>query len=165
LLPGTPENGGITGGISSPVLSKGKHGGRANFSSQYHREFLEEDLVKTNLLQLFTHPQHSEWFSNFLLLFFKSTLLLKETNILVKNFLFFICVDFPQYFYWPLLYCCFSCSCVLCNSIYKLSISTDMIIEIQITKLLANLFTESHWRQIFSRLKYVTHLDHIILTK
>jgi len=37
-------------------------------------------------------------------------------------------------------------TCVLCNSTYKLSISTDMIIEIQITKLLAKLPRESHWR-------------------
>jgi len=28
-----------TGGIASPVLSKGSNGGVANFSSQYHREF------------------------------------------------------------------------------------------------------------------------------
>jgi len=35
-------------------------------------------------------------------------------------------------------------TCVLCNSTYKLIISIDMIIEIQITKLLAKLLTESH---------------------
>jgi len=34
-------------------------------------------------------------------------------------------------------------TCVLCNSTCKLIISTDMIIEIQITKLLAKLLTES----------------------
>jgi len=33
-----------------------------------------------------------------------------------------------------------------CNYTYKLSIITDMIIEIQITKLPAKLPTESHWR-------------------
>ena len=32
-----------------------------------------------------------------------------ETNILVNNFLFFISLHFPQYFYWPLLYRCFGC--------------------------------------------------------
>jgi len=37
-------------------------------------------------------------------------------------------------------------TCVLCNSTCKLIISTGMIIEIQITKLLAKLVTESHWR-------------------
>jgi len=37
-------------------------------------------------------------------------------------------------------------SCVLCHSTYKLSISTDVIIEIQMTKLLGKLLTESHWR-------------------
>ena len=49
--------------------------------------------------------------------------------------------------------------CVLSNSTYKLSICTDMIIEILITKLPAKFVTESHWRWIFSRLKYVTHLN------
>jgi len=39
----------------------GGNGGGAKFSSQYHREFHgEQDLVETNLLRLFTHPQHSE---------------------------------------------------------------------------------------------------------
>ena len=52
-------------------------------------------------------------------------------------------------------------TCVLFNFTCKLIISTDMIIEIKITKLLAKLLTESHWRQIFSRLKYVAHLNHI----
>ena len=47
----------------------------------------------------------------------------------------------------------------LSNSTYKLSISTDMIIEILITKFLAKILAESHWRWIFSTLKYVTHLD------
>ena len=37
-------------------------------------------------------------------------------------------------------------TCVLCNFTYKLSTSTDVIIEIQITKLLAKLLTESHCR-------------------
>jgi len=37
-------------------------------------------------------------------------------------------------------------ACVLCNSTCKLIISTDMIIEIEITKLLSKLLTESHWR-------------------
>jgi len=35
-------------------------------------------------------------------------------------------------------------TCVLCNPTCKLIISTDMIVEIQITKLLAKLLTESH---------------------
>jgi len=48
---------------------------------------------------------------------------------------------------------------VLSNSTYKLSISIGMIIEVLITKLLAKFLTESHWRLIFSRLKYVTHLN------
>jgi len=34
-----------------------------------------------------------------------------------------------------------------------------MIIEILIANLLAKFLTESHWRWIFSGLKYVTHLN------
>ena len=37
-------------------------------------------------------------------------------------------------------------TCVLSNSTYKLSISTDMTVETQVTKLRAKLLTESHWR-------------------
>jgi len=41
-----------------------------------------------------------------------------------------------------------------------------MIVEVQVTKLLTKLLKESHWHQIFSRLKYMTHLNHIsFLTK
>ena len=35
-------------------------------------------------------------------------------------------------------------TCVLSNSTNKLSISADMIVEIQVTKLLTKLLTESH---------------------
>jgi len=89
-----------------------------------------------------------------------------ETNILVKNFLLFISFHFPQ----DLLTHCSTVApattCGLHNSTYKLSISTDMIVEIQIAKLLAKLVTESYWRKIFFRLKYATHLNLInFLTK
>ena len=58
-----------SGGLASPVLSKG---GGDNFSSQYHMEFHgQQDLVETNLLQLFTHPQHSEWFSTLSVIIFE----------------------------------------------------------------------------------------------
>jgi len=50
-------------------------------------------------------------------------------------------------------------TCVLSNSTYKLTLSTDMVIEIQITKLPAKFLTEGHWRWIISRLKHVTHLN------
>ena len=70
---------------------------------------------------------------------------LTETNILVKNFLFFVNLHFPQCLYWPLPTAASAATCVLSNSTYKLSISTDMIIEILITKLLAKFLAESHW--------------------
>jgi len=52
-----------SGGIASPVLSKGKQRARSKLfiTVLYHREFHgKQDLVETNLLQLFTHPQHSK---------------------------------------------------------------------------------------------------------
>jgi len=50
-------------------------------------------------------------------------------------------------------------TCVLSNSTYELSISTDMITDILITKLRAKFLTESHWHWIFCRLKHVTYLN------
>jgi len=37
-----------------------------------------EDLVETNLLQLLTHPQHSEWFSTLSVIIF-------EVNIVAEQ--------------------------------------------------------------------------------
>jgi len=60
-------------------FQKGGNGGGANFSSQYHREFYgQQDLVETNLLQLFTHTQHSEWFSTLSVIVF-------EVNIVAEQ--------------------------------------------------------------------------------
>jgi len=47
-------------------------------------------------------------------------------------------------------------TCILFNSTYKLSISTDMIVDIHVTKLLTKRLTESHRCSIFSRWKYLT---------
>jgi len=53
-------------------FEKGGKDGGANFSLQYHREFHgEQDLVETNLLRLFTHPQHSQWFSTLSVIIFE----------------------------------------------------------------------------------------------
>ena len=85
-------------------------------------------------------------FLHSLLLFLGHHCCWTETNILVKNFMLFVSLHFPQYFYWSLPYHCFGCYLCLFNFTFKLSISTDMIIEIQITKMLAKLLTESRWR-------------------
>jgi len=60
-------------------FQKGGKDGGGNFSSQYHREFHGyQDLVETYLLQLFTHPQHSEWFSTLYVIIF-------EVNIVAEQ--------------------------------------------------------------------------------
>jgi len=64
----------------------------------------------------------------------------------VKNVLLFISVHFPQHLQTPCPTAAPVAICVLSNSTYKLSISTDMIVEIQTTKLLEKLLTVSHWR-------------------
>jgi len=52
-----------------------------------------------------THNIQNSLYS--LLVFLRSTLLLNRNKLLVKNFLFFISLHFPQYVYWPLPYSCF----------------------------------------------------------
>ena len=99
-----------------------------------------------------------------LLLFLRSTLLLNRNKHIGEEC--FVCytasLNFNlNTFTGPCPTAASAATCVLCNSTCKVIISADMIIEIQITKLLAKLLTESHWRQIFSRLKYVAHLNHI----
>jgi len=81
------------------------------------------------------------------------TLLLNRNkhSVLVKNFVLFINCISLNIFTNPLPY---HCSCVfiwrlpvfLSNSTYKLSTSADMIVKIQVTKLITKLLAESHWR-------------------
>ena len=62
---------------------------------------LYQDLLETNLLQLFGHQENSEWFSIVLLWFLWSTLLIKtETNVIGKGF--FLCFHGPKFFTAPL---------------------------------------------------------------
>jgi len=76
-----------------------------------------------------------------------STLLLNRNKHIGEEFFVFCKFGFPSIrFFDPCPSAASAATCVLCNFTYKLSISTDMIIEIQITKLLAKLSTESHWR-------------------
>jgi len=96
-------------------------------------------------MQLFTYPQYSEWFSPFFVSILRSTLLLNRNKHIGEEFLFLISLHFPHYFYWPLTTAASAAACVLCDFTYKLSICTDIIIEIQIKKLLAKLLTDSHW--------------------
>ena len=68
--------------------------------------------------------------------------------ILVKNFFFYVCISLNT-FTDPCPTAASAATCVLCNFTYKLSISTDMIIEIQITKLLKTSYRESLALDIF----------------
>ena len=99
-------------------------------------------------------------------LFLRSTLLLNRNKHIGEECFLFISLNFNlNTFTDPCHTAASAATCDLCNSTCKLIISADMIIEIQITKLLAKFLTESHWRQIFSTLKYVAHLNHIIFLK
>ena len=67
------------GALLPLFIQKGGDGDGANFSSQYHREFHgKQELVETNLLQLLTYPQHSEWFSTLSVIIF-------EVNIVTEQ--------------------------------------------------------------------------------
>jgi len=93
-------------------FQKGGNGGGGNFSSQYHRIswLIRSTVVETNLLQLFTHPQHSEWFSTLSVIIFEvNSVAEQKQTCWWKHFLFIISLHFPQYFYWPLPYRCFGC--------------------------------------------------------
>jgi len=80
-----------------------------------------------------------------LLLFLRSTLLLNRNKHICEEFVFLYVCIFLNTFTVPCPVAASAATCVLCN-IYKLSIFTDMIIEIHITKPLAKLPRESHWR-------------------
>ena len=151
-----------SGCIASPVLSKGRQRGGANFSSQYHRNFM---VNKIQLKQIYcsysrTHNTQNR-FLHSLPSFLRSTLLLNRNKHIGEECFVFYKFEFQlNSFTDPCPTVASAATCVLCNSTCKLIISTDMIIEIQIIKLLTKLLTESHWRQIFSRLKSA-HLNHI----
>jgi len=73
-----------SGGIASPVLSEGKQRARNQLfiTVLYHREFHgKQDLVETNLLQLFTYPQHSEWFSTLYVIIFEVNIVAEQKQI------------------------------------------------------------------------------------
>jgi len=86
-------------------------------------------------------------FLNSLSLFLRSTLLLNRNKRIGEERFVFYNLNFNlNTFTDPCPIAASADTCVLCNSPCKLIIFTDMIIEIQITKLLAKLLTESHWR-------------------
>jgi len=70
-------------------------GAELTFHHSIIGNFMVKDLVETNLLQLFTHPQHSEWFSSLCYYFWGQHCCWTETNILVKNYLVFYKFAFP----------------------------------------------------------------------
>ena len=76
-------------------------------------------------------------FVHSLLVFLRSTLLLNRNKHISEAFFVFCKFAFPfNTFTVPCPTTASAATCVLCDFTYELSISTDMIIEIQITKLL-----------------------------
>ena len=70
-----------SGALLPLFFQKGGKRAGANFSSQYHRELHGwQDLVRTNLLQLFTHaqPQHSVWFSTLSAIIFEVNMVAEQ---------------------------------------------------------------------------------------
>jgi len=57
-----------------------------------------QDRIETNLLQLFAQHENSEWFQSFLLLFFKSILLLNGNKNIGNDLLVFYKFPFPSTF-------------------------------------------------------------------
>ena len=141
----TPRDAGERGHCFPCSFKREATGAEVTFHDSITGNFMIQHLFETNVLQLFTHPQHSEWFSTLsaIIYLWGQHCCWTETNILLKNLLFFKSLHFPQRLL-PLALT--AATCVLSNSTYKLSISADMIVEIQVTKLLTKLFTESHWR-------------------
>jgi len=87
-------------------------------------------------------------FYNFCYYFLSQHCCLTETSALLKTFLFFYKFASQS----PLLLpptasptAALAATCGLFSSTYKCDISTDTIVEIQVTKLLTKLLTESHW--------------------
>jgi len=97
-------------------------------------------------LQLFTHPQHSEWFSTLSAIIFEVNIVAEQKQHIGEEYFVFYEFEFQSNTFTDRCPTAASAAtCILCNSTCKLIISID-IIEVQITKLLAKLLTESHWR-------------------
>jgi len=52
-------------------------------------------------LQLFKHPQHSEWFSTLSVVIFEVNILRNRNKHFGEEFFVFISLHFPQHIYWP----------------------------------------------------------------
>jgi len=118
----------------------------------FHHSLVGNFMVnKISLKQIYcsysrTHNTQNG-FLHSLSLFLRSTLLLNRNKHIGEECFVFYKFEFQlNTFTDPCPTAASAATCVLCNSTCKLIISTDMIIEIQITKLLAKLLTESHWR-------------------
>ena len=60
-----------------------------------------QDWIETNLLQLFAHPDTSEWFSIISGIIFEVNIVAEQKQAqLVTIFFFFINLHCPQLFYW-----------------------------------------------------------------
>ena len=98
-----------SGGIASPVLSKGKQREATGSELTFHDSIIRNFMVnKIQLKQIYCSYSRTHNIQNVflhsLLLFSRSTLYLNRNkqNVLVKTFLFILSLHFSQYFYWPL---------------------------------------------------------------
>jgi len=117
-------------------FKRGATGAEVDFDNSIVGNFIvDEDWFETNLFQLFTQLQNSEWFSTISVIIF-------EVNIAPEQkqaywwiiFCFFHTFAFPSTLLVPCVTAVPAATCILFNSTNKLSISTDMVVDVHVTK-------------------------------
>ena len=98
---GTQERRKITG--QYPLLFlKGAKGGVAFHNSIIGHFIVYQDHLETNLLQLFAHPENSDWFSIIFAMIFEVNIVEEQKQAqLATIFLLFLSFHCPQLFYCP----------------------------------------------------------------
>jgi len=72
---GTPES----GGIAPLTFQKGVHGSGGLFDNSIISNFMVcHDRIETNLLQLFKHPENSQWFSIIYVIIFEINIVAEQ---------------------------------------------------------------------------------------
>jgi len=88
---GVRRRAGNYGAISPCSFKRGTTGAEVIFSYSIMGNFMVyQDRIETNLLQLFTQQENSEWFSSFMLLFLRSILLLTRNKRIGNDLLVFL---------------------------------------------------------------------------
>jgi len=100
----------MSGGIASPVFSKGKQRGELTFHHSIIGNFMDNKIWLKQIYCSYSRTHNIQnGFYTPCYYFWGQHFYWTETNILVKTFLFFISLHFPQYLYWPQPYRCFGC--------------------------------------------------------